>query len=111
MRVPCRCWDEVEASSHGYCGRLLCFANNEHAGGANAYAPQFRGSLKTFRLCDNVVPRMRHTTAAALFISEGSQGVEIGANRSNRCSMMRVLFTTQPVASHWYQLVPLAQAL
>lgn len=25
--------------------------------------------------------------------------------------MMRVLFTTQPAASHWYQLVPLAQAL
>ena len=24
---------------------------------------------------------------------------------------MRVLFTTQPAASHWYQLVPLAQAL
>src|SRR5512135_1338124 len=25
--------------------------------------------------------------------------------------MMRVLFTTQPISSHWYQLVSLAQAL
>jgi UDP:flavonoid glycosyltransferase YjiC (YdhE family) len=25
--------------------------------------------------------------------------------------MMRVLFTTQPMSSHWHRLVPLAQAL
>src|SRR6266496_1511780 len=43
--------------------------------------------------------------AIVVFAGKSFQG------RRYRSNIMRVLFTTQPAASHWYQLVPLAQAL